>query len=174
MVQAAISSEFPVRWTLDRASRVADLSMSAWSVWTSGVDTLTAGAKILWLDFLVMICLAGTSTCLRCSASLRGLTFGPGRIGLTPRMESTADFTFRIGVGLPSWASLMVSAMELSDSMVVMVLRDAGDSSNAVTRSTSLSVAEATRRKVLPGVNDSHEQARGHSLLGLISSYRLV
>jgi len=89
-------------------------------------------------------------------------------------MESTADLTFRIGVGLPSWASLMVSAMELSDSVVVMVLRDTGDSSNAVTRSTSLSVAEATRRKVLPGVNDCYEQGRGHSLLGLISSYRLV
>jgi hypothetical protein len=47
----------------------------------------------------------------------------------------------------------MVSAIELSESMGVIVLRETGEKSNPVTRSTNLSVAEATRLKVLPIVS---------------------
>ena len=47
----------------------------------------------------------------------------------------------------------MVSAIELSESIGVIVLRETGEKSNPVTRSTNLSVAEATRLSVLPIVS---------------------
>lgn len=108
------------------------------------------GAKTFLLDFFRRTSREGASSCFRCRANLSGLTFGPCRMGLAPRIDRTPDLTFRIGVGLPSWASLIVSAIELRDSIGVIVFRDTGEKSKPVTRSTSLSVAEATRRKVLP------------------------
>ena len=47
----------------------------------------------------------------------------------------------------------MVSAIELSESIGVIVLRETGEKSNPVTRSTNLSVAEATRLNVLPEIS---------------------
>ena len=58
----------------------------------------------------------------------------------------------------------MVSAIELSDSMGVIVLRETGEKSNPVTRSTSLWVAEATRLKVLPVISIVGQHCEKHRL----------
>lgn len=61
----------------------------------------------------------------------------------------------------------MVSAIELSESMAVIVFLETGEKSNPVTRSTSLSVAEATRLKVLPTIS---VDCASNLLLGILGT----